>query len=138
MMLLIDLRRGRWVGDVVVALVDEVIRVGEHRGRCCETTVRITHSQRRLYVVELRSWAVVGGRRKSGCRYRRLDGRLLHLDRYDAFLLGRRRLGRVHLVLRVYRSLRVAPVSRHCRRLLLLELRLAVGRRILQLNIVCL
>lgn len=35
--LLVDLRRRRRVGDVVVALVDEVVRVGEHRRRCCET-----------------------------------------------------------------------------------------------------
>lgn len=85
--LLVDLRRRRWVGDVVVALVDEVVWVGEHRGRGCETTVRVTHGQRRLHVVVLRSWAVVGWWGKSGCRYRRLDRRGLHLDRYDAFLL---------------------------------------------------
>lgn len=72
--LLVDLRRRRRVSDVVVALVDEVIRVGEHRRRCCETTVRITHGEGRLYVVVLRSWAVVGWRCKSRCRYRRLDG----------------------------------------------------------------
>lgn len=138
MVLLVDLRRRRRVGDVVVALVDEVVRVGEHRRRCCETTVRITHGKGRLHVVVLRSWAVVGWRCKSGCRYRRLDGRGLHLDRYDTFLLGRRRLGSVHLILRVNRSLRIAPVSRHCRLLLLLELRLAIRRRILQLDVVCL
>lgn len=137
MMLLIDLRRRRRVGDVVVALVDEVVRVGEHCGWCCETTVRITHGQRRLHVVVLRSWAVVRWWCESGCRYRRLDRRLLHLDRYDTFLLGRRRLGSVHLILRVNRSLGIAPVSRHCR-LLRLDLRLAIRHRILQLDVVCL
>lgn len=42
-MLLVDLRRRRRVRDVVVALVDEVVRVGEHRGRRCETTVRVAY-----------------------------------------------------------------------------------------------
>lgn len=42
-MLLVDLRRCRRVRDVIVALVDEVVRVGEHRGWCCETTVRVAH-----------------------------------------------------------------------------------------------
>lgn len=116
--------RCRWVANIIVPLVDEMIRIGKHGRRGGESTVRCRKSNRdgRLHTAVgsgrtvLCVRAVVGRWCEIRSRHRCLNRRLFNLYRYDTFLRRScRRLSRVRrLRLSIHWSLlRIATVYGH-------------------------